>query len=73
MSPTSTTPISPAAKDAVRELFHQVQEEDSRQIPPIQRTVRSEVARRGRALSTLERPSWQFQRYLAHRFTGADV
>lgn len=66
-------PDFPAAKDAVRELFHQVQEEDSKQILAIQRTVRSEVARRGRALSTLERPSWQFQRYLAHRLTGADV
>ncbi|UGS35070.1 aromatic ring-hydroxylating oxygenase subunit alpha [Capillimicrobium parvum] len=66
-------PDFPAAKDAVRELFRQVQEEDSRQILAIQGTVRSEVARRGRALSTLERPSWQFQRYLAHRLTGADV
>lgn len=63
----------PAAKDAVRELFSQVQAEDSAQIQAVQNGLRSVVARRGGALSTLERPSWQFQRYLANRLTGADV
>lgn len=61
------------ARAEIREFVTEIQKEDSRQILAVQNMARSATARRGAALSTLERPSWQFQRYLAHRLTGADV
>lgn len=55
------------------EWARQIQVEDSQMITNIQKMAGSEAAVRGGALSHLERPVWQFQKYLAHRLAGADV
>jgi phenylpropionate dioxygenase-like ring-hydroxylating dioxygenase large terminal subunit len=54
---------------------HQIQVEDARACSGIQRMLRSGAARRagGGALSHLERPLWQFQKYMANRLTDANV
>jgi phenylpropionate dioxygenase-like ring-hydroxylating dioxygenase large terminal subunit len=49
-----------------------VQSEDSRVITSIQRMLGSRATAKGGALSHLERPVWQFQKYLAHRLAGVD-
>jgi len=49
-----------------------IQMEDARTNAGVQRGLRSRSAAPGR-LSPLERPLWQFQRYLAHRLTGSDA
>ncbi|MGH2970257.1 MAG: aromatic ring-hydroxylating oxygenase subunit alpha [Solirubrobacteraceae bacterium] len=51
----------------------EIQTEDSMMVTSIQRMITSGNAGRGGALSHLERPVWQFQKYLAHRLAGADV
>lgn len=53
---------------------HQIQTEDSRIVLSIQKMLDSQLAtRRGGPFSHLERPMWQFQKYMAHRLIGADV
>lgn len=55
------------------EWTEQIQSEDSLVVTSIQKMLRSDAASRGGALSHLERPVWQFQKYLAHRLAGANV
>jgi phenylpropionate dioxygenase-like ring-hydroxylating dioxygenase large terminal subunit len=55
------------------EWAHQIQIEDSLMITNIQKMLTSRATARGGALSHLERPVWQFQKYLAHRLAGANV
>ena len=65
----------PGLDDAVAKLvaaLRTIQEEDVRTNSGVQRGLLARAARPGR-LSHLEQPLWQFQRYLAHRLTGADV
>jgi phenylpropionate dioxygenase-like ring-hydroxylating dioxygenase large terminal subunit len=50
--------------------LHDIQSEDALVLPAIQRVVGSKHAARGGPLSHLERPIWQFQRYMADRLLG---
>jgi hypothetical protein len=50
-----------------------IQAEDSQMITNIQKMLGSNSTERGGALSHLERPVWQFQKYLAHRLAGVDA
>lgn len=61
------------AIEETHEWAAQIQVEDSRMVTNIQKMLASSAAERGGALSHLERPVWQFQKYLAHRLVGADV
>ncbi|MGH2967640.1 MAG: SRPBCC family protein [Solirubrobacteraceae bacterium] len=59
------------AKGEFQEFIRSVQQEDADQAISVQRSLRSITARGGgAALSPIERPIWQFQRYLAKRLTG---
>jgi phenylpropionate dioxygenase-like ring-hydroxylating dioxygenase large terminal subunit len=61
-----------AALSGFLETVHAIQAEDARTNAGVQRGAHARAATTGR-LSPLERALWQFQRYLAHRLTGADV
>lgn len=50
----------------------QIQSEDSTMVTSIQKMLHSQATASGGALSHLERPVWQFQKYLAHRLAGVD-
>jgi phenylpropionate dioxygenase-like ring-hydroxylating dioxygenase large terminal subunit len=52
------------------EWLHEIQSEDALVLPAIQRMATSRAATVGGALSHLERPIWQFQRYMAERLLG---
>lgn len=64
-----------AAVDEVREWGRQIQTEDSRMITGIQRMLSSKAAQSlpGGPLSHMERPLWQFQKYMANRLANANV
>jgi hypothetical protein len=55
------------AKQHVHSWLEQIQAEDSGIVEQIQRTLSSTRSASGGALSHLERPVWQFQKYLADR------
>ncbi len=61
-----------AALDAQLDAVRAIQAEDARTNAGVQRAARARSAAPG-PLSPLERPLWQFQRYLAHRLTGAET
>jgi hypothetical protein len=61
-----------AAVQRQLEVLRTIQAEDARTNAAVQRGVASAFAARGR-LSLLERPLWQFQRYLARRLAGAET
>jgi phenylpropionate dioxygenase-like ring-hydroxylating dioxygenase large terminal subunit len=56
-----------------KEWLLQIQEEDFRMVSGIQEMLGSDHARRGGALSHLERPMWTFQKYMAKRLAGANA
>lgn len=66
--------LAKAVSDA-KEWGYQIQVEDARSCAGIQRMLNSRAARRagGGALSHLERPLWQFQKYMANRMADANV
>lgn len=57
--------------EQVHEWIAAIQAEDSRIVTSIQQMASSGHASEGGALSHLERPVWQFQKYLAHRLGGS--
>jgi len=66
--------LKKAVSDA-RDWGYQIQVEDSRSCAGIQRMLHSRAANRagGGALSHLERPVWQFQKYMANRLADANL
>jgi phenylpropionate dioxygenase-like ring-hydroxylating dioxygenase large terminal subunit len=68
---------NPALKQAIADnhgWLLEVQAEDAMVLGGIQRMVSSSPEwLKGGALSHLERPIWQFQRYMAHRLVGAEL
>jgi phenylpropionate dioxygenase-like ring-hydroxylating dioxygenase large terminal subunit len=63
------------AVDEVREWGRQIQTEDSRMVTATQRMVGSKAAQAlpGGPLSHMERPLWQFQKYMANRLADANI
>ncbi len=56
--------------EETHQWMHEIQTEDSAMVTSIQKMVSSDEAQVGGALSHLERPVWQFQKYLADRLLG---
>lgn len=51
----------------------EIQKEDSKMVTGIQAMLGSDNATKGGAFSHMERPLWQFQRYMANRLAGANL
>jgi phenylpropionate dioxygenase-like ring-hydroxylating dioxygenase large terminal subunit len=65
---TAAMPQTPAIAEQVMDYVKQIQSEDAVTIIGVQRGLTSRTSYSGR-LSHLERPIWQFERYLADRLT----